>query len=65
MNTANPTGTFSDPQAIRASITSVEARLAVVCDIIRAELQRRYWQGYWSGSRAFLRSVKTSQAAGR
>ena len=64
MNTANQEAIVTDRRAIRASITSIEARLAVIGDIIVAELQRRYWSGYWTGSRAFLLSVKRSMAAG-
>jgi len=49
---------------IRASITSFEARLAIVADAILAEMHERYWHGYWRGSRAFLGSVKSAAGGG-
>ena len=58
MNTDNPQVVGPDRRAILASITSTGARLAVVSDNIVAEMQRRYWRGYWTGSRAFLGSVR-------
>jgi len=50
----------SSIRELRASITSVEARLAIVAAGIRAELVRRRWQWIWPATRAFVGSVKSS-----